>query len=60
MPEGCGTKRRSRNILTIDGPKETIEQHLGFEIVHVCFVEVDDSVLGVFCLEFFRAELLDE
>ena len=30
------------------------EQRLGLEIVHVCFLEVGDSVLGVFCLEFFQ------
>ena len=34
------------------GPEATKEQRLGFEIVHVCFVEVADSVLGALCLEF--------
>ena len=46
--------------ITSGGPKATTEQGLGFEIVHPCFAEVGDSVLGIFCLEFFRAKLLDE
>ena len=33
-------------------------QCLGFKIVHVYFVGVGDSVLGVLYLEFFRAKLL--
>ena len=55
-----GTKRRKTNVLTGSGPKAMKVQHLEFKIVSVYFVEVGDSVLGVFCLEFFRAKLLDE
>ena len=49
-----------RQILIIGGPKATKERCVGFDIVHECFVEVGDPVLGVHCLEFFRAKLLDE
>ena len=41
----------------LDGDEE---QLLRVEIVQECFVEVDDSVLGVCCQEFFQAKLLDE
>ena len=60
VSEARGTKRTSTNVLTSGSPKATKEQGFGLEIVHVYFVEVRDSVLGVFCLEFFRAKLLDE
>ena len=53
-------KRRLTNILTSGDPKATKEQCWGIEIVCVYFVEVGDSVLDVFCLEFFQAKLLDE
>ena len=43
-------------MLTSGGPEVT-EEHSGFEIVHMCFVEVGNSVLGVFCLEFLQAKL---
>ena len=51
----CVGQNRDRH--TSSGPKATTQQGLGFEIVHSCFAEVGDSVLG---LEFFRAKLLDE
>ena len=47
------------NVFTIGGLKVMKERHLGFEIVHVCFVEVGDSVLGVLYLKFLRANKLD-
>ena len=56
----CGIKRRPTNVLTGGGLKAMKEQCLGVEIVHVCFVEIGDSVLAVFCLELFQAKLLDE
>ena len=46
--------------LTSGGPKAMKELCLGLEIVHVYFAEVGASVLGVFCLEFFPVQLLDE
>ena len=44
----------------LSGDKVMKEKRLRFNIVHVCFIEVRDSVLGTFCLEFFRAKLLDK
>lgn len=58
--EARRTKQRSTNVLTSGGPKATKEQRLGFKIVHVSFVEVGDSLPGIFYLEFFRAKLLGE
>ena len=55
-----GTKRRSTNVLTSGGLDMVKEQYLGFEIAHVCFVEVGDSVVRALCLEFLRAKQLDE
>ena len=53
VSEACGTKRRSTGVFTTGSLKTTKDLGLGFEIVHVRFVEVGDSVLGAFCLEFF-------
>ena len=39
-------------MLTSGDLEMTKEQCLGFEIANVCFVEVDNSVLGALCLEF--------
>ena len=50
--EVYGTKLRLTNVLTNGSPEIMKEQRLGFEIAHVCFVEVGDSVLGALCLEF--------
>ena len=60
--EICRTRQRSTkiNVLTSSCPEETKEQHLGLGITHVCFAEVDDSVVSVICLEFLQAKLLDE
>ena len=44
-------------MLTSGSPKATKEQSCEVEM---CFAEVGDSVVGDFCLEFFRAMLLDE
>ena len=38
---------RSTNVLAGGGLKSTIVRLLGFQIVHVCFPEVGDSVVGV-------------
>ena len=35
-------------MLTSGGPEVTKEQRLGLEIVHVCFVEVGDSVTCIY------------
>ena len=56
--EACGRKWRSRQVgLTLGGSKATKEQRSGFEVVHDCFTEGGDSVVGVFCLELLRAKL---
>ena len=47
-------------MLTSGSTEATKEQCLGFEIAHECLVEIGDSVLGVLCLEFLQAKLLDE
>ena len=41
------------------GPKKTKEQRLGFEAVHVLFLEVGNFVVGALSLELLRAKLLD-
>ena len=46
-------------MLTSAGPEATKKRSLGFKVARVCFVEVDDSVVGILCLEFLRAKLLD-
>ena len=38
------------------GPEVAKEQRLGFEIVQVSLVEVDDSILGDLCLEFLQKQ----
>ena len=38
----------------------TKSQLLGFQIVHACFPEVGDTVVGIVCLEFLRAKLPHE
>ena len=45
-------------MLTSGGPETMKKQRLGFEIAHVCLVEVGDSVLGALCPEFLRATQL--
>ena len=55
--EACGRKWRSTGRLTLGGSKATKEQRSGFEVVHDCFTEEGDSVVGVFCLELLRAKL---
>ena len=47
-------------MLTSGGPEATKKQHLRFEITHVCFVKVGDSVVGALLMEFLRAKQLDE
>ena len=50
VPEACGIKQRSTNVLPTGGPKVTKERRLGLKIIHgMRFIEVGDSVLGV-CL----------
>ena len=58
-------QNRTDIILTSGGQKAMKERQSGLKIVRVCFVEVGDSVLGdsvlgVFCHEFFQETLLDE
>ena len=47
-------------VLAGGGLKTTKRRLLGFQIVHVCFPEVGDSVVGVLCLEILRAKLPHE
>ena len=55
--EVCRRKWRSTGRFTLGGSKATKEQRSGFEVVHDCFTEGGDSVVGVFCLELLRAKL---
>ena len=55
--EACRRKLRSTGRLTLGGSKATKEQRSGFEVVHDCFTEGGDSVVGVFSLELLRAKL---
>ena len=58
VSDTCRTKRRSTNILGVTSgcpkvPKVMKNQHLGSKLSKmVCLVEVGNSVLGIFCLEF--------
>ena len=48
------------NVLAGGGLKTMKRRLLGFQIVHVCFPEVGDSVVGVLYLEILRAKLPHE
>ena len=52
--EAC---RRKLKSTTLGGSKATKEQRSGFEVVHDCFTEGGDSVVGVFSLELLRVKL---
>ena len=53
----CGTGSTPQRVFERAGQKTRL---LGFRIVHVCFPEVGDSVVGVLCLEILRAKLPHE
>ena len=60
VSKACGTRQRWTNIEAYQWQPESDNRAMfGIGDYPCAFIDVSDSVLGIFCVEFFREKLLD-